>query len=313
MTNTISNFFHYFFHILIEIAPVFFVAIIAAAFIDEYLPDDYIDRFFKNANFITIFNASLIGSLIPICTCGMIPLAYKLCKKGLDWKIIVAFLSAGNACSVAALWLSFFVLGAEITIYRFIVAVSFGILVVYALSLLVPKDFKLEVKENSCSSHSCENDSHHHHEHHSTNRLLNVWIDLKSIFISFAPWLLFAILVASIFHGYFGDISESLANEFQLLDPNSSISTFGAPVIATLVGFPFYFCAGTDVPISKELMLAGISSGTIISFMTASPGINFTSFIVYKQCVGVKKAMIFTAASILVVALLGITLNIFRI
>ena len=135
-------------HLLEEIVPVFVFAILASAILDEFLPDEYLDAFFTEDNrFFPVFNAAFIGALVPICTCGMIPLAYKLFKKGLNWKIITAFLVAGNACSIPALWLTT-VISYKVVVIRLLASVLFGILVAYGLNLFVRNDFKPVVEDS---------------------------------------------------------------------------------------------------------------------------------------------------------------------
>ena len=127
-------FFQHTLSILIEVLPVFFIAVLASSLIDLYLPENYFEEvektFISSSKFkfsIGLILAAILGALIPICTCGMIPLAIGLLKKKLNWKYILAFLLAGNACSIPALILNFGVLGLESTVWRFAFAVIFAL------------------------------------------------------------------------------------------------------------------------------------------------------------------------------------------
>ena len=61
------------YHLLAEILPVFFIAILASSLIDKFLPQDFIDRVSSSKYlFLTVLNASVIGALIPLCTCGIL-------------------------------------------------------------------------------------------------------------------------------------------------------------------------------------------------------------------------------------------------
>ncbi|MBT6843312.1 MAG: hypothetical protein HOA17_05880 [Candidatus Melainabacteria bacterium] len=278
-------------HLFAEISPVFLIAIIASSLIDQFISDEALSYIFDRTNdFVGILIASLIGSLIPICTCGMIPLAIKLHEKGLKWKSLTAFLVAGNASSIPALILTT-TMGMQLTWIRFVSSVVFGILVTYLLMLLAPKDFKLELQT-----------THHHHNHDCCESKKNIWSrlvkDILEISASFLPWIIFAILVAS----YISSISDSasLINFVNSFD-NPLIST----ALASVIAFPFYFCAGADIPISQEFLKLGVPIGTIISFMLASPGVNFTSFVVYRKAVGFKQALVLTLASIVAATCIG--------
>lgn len=279
--------------LLQEILPVFFIAVIASSLLDRFIPDSYIDKVFNQGNeFTNILSASFIGSLLPICTCGMIPLAIKLHEKGLHWKTLCAFLVAGNACSVPALILTG-VMGYKIIWIRLISSILFGILVPYIIAIFAPKDFTLKLNV----------EAHHHETHdeccdHKPSLFSEIIEDIRSMSVSFLPWILLAIAVASLVSAQSSDTK--LINII-LQSNNNIIST----LIASVIAFPFYFCAGSDIPISQELLKIGVPLGTIISFMLASPGVNFTSLMVYKQAIGWKQAWILIVVSILSAAGIG--------
>ncbi len=282
--------------LLQEIVPVFLVAVIAASLIDRFLPDNYIEKIFNRGNeFTNILIASFLGSLLPICTCGMIPLAVKLHEKGLHWKTLCAFLVAGNACSVPALILTE-VMGYEVMWIRLISSVIFGVLVTYIIAIISPQDFKLQLhaKDHHESQDSCcEN---------KPSLFSKILADVYSMSVSFLPWILLAIVIASLVSAQSSDTK--LINII-LQSDNIIIS----PFIASVIGFPFYFCAGADIPISQELFKMGVPLGTIISFMLASPGVNITSLMVYKQAIGWKQAWVLIAVSILSAAGIGIIVS----
>lgn len=287
-----NDFLVHFLHIAAEVLPVFSIAILAAALIDEFLPENFIENYFSKSHILAILNASLIGALVPICTCGMIPLAFKLLKKGLHWKIMTAFLLAGAACSLPALGMTM-VLGIKVTAFRFAVAIIFGVLVTYILAAFAPKDFVLELK-GAPAHHCC---------HKKESRLKRITSDLWMMLKDFLPWILLAAFIATYFHFNFGALSE-----LALISNLQNTKLLG-PLLASIIGFPFYFCAGADVPISRELLMNGVPLGTVLAFMTVSPGINFTSFVVYKQCIGFKKALILTLTAMLSASLIASLIN----
>ena len=123
--------------------------------------------------------------------------------------------------------------------------------------------------------------------------------------VSFLPWILLAVAVASLVSAQNAD--NKLINII-LQSDNIIIS----PLLASLISFPFYFCAGADVPISQELLKAGVPMGTILSLMLASPGVNFTSLMVYKQAIGWKQAWVLIAASVVCAAGIGVVVSFFR-
>ncbi len=267
-----------------EILPIFILAILVAALLDYFLPDD----FFKSSTRLSLPNlllASIIGALIPMCTCGMIPLVHKIHNKGVHWVLLLAFLIAGNASSIPALILSS-VLGYKIVILRLLASIVFGVTVALLAYVLLNK----ETYEMKIAAHtSCC-------EHEVWYRV--IWADIVSMLKTFFPWIILAVVIASLLH------ETNLSALF--LEGNHKILF---PIIGSLIGFPFYFCAGADVPLSQELLRMNVGVGTIISFMLAAPGTNLTSLFVYKQIIGWKHSIWLFVISLITSSLLGVLIN----
>ena len=269
------------------IIPVFLFAVLISAILDKVLPES----FFENVgtchskslqgknNFIPVLFASILGALIPLCTCGMLPLASKLKKKGASWLITISFLTAGNASSVTALFLTF-VLGLKLTLLRFLFAVVFGILVAYIFALF----FKPSIDQN----------------HSATIPPQNIFREFVFLIFSFGPWVLVAIFIAAA-------ISVFLKSD-DVISFAGSKNIF-SPFLLSISSFPFYFCAGADIPISKALLEKGAGIGSVLAFMTASPSVNLTTLIVYQKWLGLKSSIVYLAVSFLACGVLGLIIN----
>jgi uncharacterized protein len=283
-------------HISLEIIPIFLVAIFFSSLIDYFLPEDYFSKTLSSKNqFLNLILAAVLGSLVPICTCGMIPLAVKLNKKGLDWILLVAFLTAGNANSIPAMLLSS-TISYKFVVYRFIVSVVFGILTAYLLKLFVSKDYSLKLETGHCHDDNCCN---------KPSFLKKLLDDLKELSISFLPWIFLAIFLAALMHKYIG-IDSVVAT---MIEPFKE--SIVSPFFLSIIGFPFYFCAGADVPLAKEFLSIGLPFGSVLAFMLAAPGINLTSLFVYKKAVGLKASLVYLTTSIFVLTVLGVVLNLY--
>ena len=338
-------FIEHFIHILFEILPVFFIAVICSSLLEVYLPDGYFEKAgftvltgvkssrklskalkYQLNLFLMILASALLGALIPICTCGMIPLALGLYRKQLDWKIILAFLLAGNACSVPALILNYGIFGLEISLYRLLMAVAFAVLVTYVFifsgEAKIADFIALKLAPDGSSKEPCCEADHHHgnaeiedgdHEddenaeigvleqcHQHKLGANEVWAHIKEDLVAaikqFLPWILLSVALASLLHFNY----ESLT-AFQSVIMNKYLS----PWIFSLVAFPFYFCAGADIPMSQEFLNMGVPTGAVLAFMTASPSVNLTTVFVYKQAFGLKVAIYLTVISVVVIALLS--------
>lgn len=281
-----------FFKLLLDysvgIIPLFVFALLISALLSEALPDSFYEKVLSAKGFTLVIASSIIGALIPLCTCGTIPLASKLKEKGASWLIVISFLTSGNASSITALLLTLAV-GLKITLLRFLFAVVFGILASYIFVLIFKPESMTNKKQDLV-------------QEQTSRKLLvrKVLKEFRGLVLNFSPWVLAAILVASII-GVF-------------LKPHQVVSFAGvhnlfAPFLFSLLGFPFYFCAGADVPIAKSLLVKGAGLGSILAFMTSAPGINLTSFLIYQRWLGLKDTITYLLISVLVCGLLGLAIN----
>src|SRR5467141_2746592 len=107
----------------LDIVPLFLLAIFDGALIEEFVSESFIARFMTGRNPGTMLLGSVVGALIPLCTCGMVPLAVALRRRGGDLKHTFAFLTAGATVSFPVLLLTWKVLGAEWMLVRLLVSI----------------------------------------------------------------------------------------------------------------------------------------------------------------------------------------------
>ena len=276
---------------LISTLPAFLLALLISAIIAETLPEHFFENVLGHKNIVFIFLSSLLGALIPLCTCGMIPLASKLQKKGASWLVVISFLTAGNASSITALFMTM-VLGLKITIFRFLFAVIFGIVVSYVFISFFKPEKSMPVNEERDAVGVL----------HTMPLQVKIFHEFKGLLFCFGPWVLAAVFLGTIISLY---ISPKDIVKF------AGIRNITSPFILLLSGFPFYFCAGSDIPISKTLLEKDASLGSVLAFMTASPGVNFTSLIIYQKWLGVRNALVYLFVSVLVCGVMGMVVNIF--
>ena len=284
----LHNFLQLFLHYSSGLIPAFLFALLISAILAEILPESFFEKILGLNNFISVFLSGAVGALIPLCTCGMIPLANKFQKKGTSWLIVISFLTAGNASCITTLILTSMLLGAKFALYRYLFAVIYGILVTYIFVLF----FKPNVSSQIPDVEVC----------HDKPKWQKIFSEYISLIFSFGPWILVSIIIASLISLF---VSPNFVVHF------AGVKNIFSPFLLAISGFPFYFCGGSDVPISKALLEKGASLGSVLAFMVASPGVNLTSFLVYQKWLGIKNAMIYLVISFGVCGVLGLFINFF--
>jgi len=116
----------------LDVVPLFLLAIFIGALIEEFVSERFIARFMTGRNPGTMLLGSFVGALIPLCTCGMVPLAVALRRRGGDLKHTFGFLTAGAAVSIPVLLLTWRLLGPSWVGIRLLASMALGLLAGYA-------------------------------------------------------------------------------------------------------------------------------------------------------------------------------------
>ena len=71
-----------FLSILIEGAPFILLGTLISGIIDVYLPAGTMDRLLPKRTFPAVLVAGLLGGILPVCECAVVPVIRRLVKKG---------------------------------------------------------------------------------------------------------------------------------------------------------------------------------------------------------------------------------------
>ena len=192
-----------FLSILFEGAPFILLGTLISGFIDIYLPAGTMDRLLPRRKFPAILVAGLLGTILPVCECAVVPVIRRLVKKGLPVSCALTYMLAApivNPITALSTWKAFkgpeipfgegvsysasLVMTASRLGLGFLVAVLVGVVVArIPLAKLLRQRLveSIEKDDNHGHSHSrshdhdhkgCDHDHHHHegcdhdHDHH---------------------------------------------------------------------------------------------------------------------------------------------------
>ena len=293
----------------IEILPFFLLAIFLGALIEEVVTEKTILRFLTGTSPETMVLASAVGAALPLCTCGMVPLAVSLRRRGSDLKHTIAFLTAGAAVSIPVVLLTWKVLGAWWALVRFVASIVFGLLVGYASTrvlrsveerskgapepvTLVPLAGKTAVVTGSLGAAVAAPAQ----RSRPVKVLRRFWGQIKE----YGPWVL---------------VSLALAALIDALVPRHWVEvlygqkTFTGTLLAALTGVPFYFCSGAELPLVHLLLGKGMGVGPATSMMLSAPIVNILTLGVVSKWLGARGALAYlglcVAAAVLTAMAVG--------
>ncbi|MDP3143008.1 MAG: permease, partial [Candidatus Omnitrophota bacterium] len=155
-----THFLHILAHYSWEILPAVAVGFLLSGIIQEFIPTNLVEKHLGGKGIKPILYTTLVGTLLPICCWGSLPVAVSLHKKGARLGPILAFLVATPATSVSALLVTWRLLGLKFTIFIFFSVILMGMAMGLAGNLfrVKPKTAKSSIcpeceKEEKCHIH----------------------------------------------------------------------------------------------------------------------------------------------------------------
>ena len=273
----------------LEIVPFFLLALALAAVLEEILPERTITRFLTGRHPATMLLASTTGALIPLCTCGMVPLAVSLRRRGSDMKHTFAFLTAGAAVSVPVLGLTWKILGWDWMLVRLLASVVFGLVAGYGANWLLRGATETSARAAPTSHASAALAPP---RPRWLSMLCRLWGQLKEYF----PWVVVSLALAAIVN---------------VLVPRHIVhvlygqKTAVGALLGALTGLPFYFCSGAELPLVAELLQKGMGRGPALSMLLAVPIVNILTFGVVARWIGAKASLVYLLLCVAGAALIG--------
>ncbi len=238
--------------------------------------------------------ASLIGVPLPICSCGVIPLAAHLEKNGVKKSAILSFIISTPTTGIESIFATYSLLGPIFALLRpliaFITGISTG-----SFYMFITKDYKKEpVKEASTA----------YKKKIKPGQIISkiftyAFFDLVE---SSGKWIIIGIIVGGI-------ITTILPSNLYLM---KDLGIFSYPIIL-IISIPLYICATGSIPIAAALIQKGFSLGAAFLFLFAGPATNTATLSFVLGKLGKKTFLLYILSILLFGTLGGIILDSFNI
>lgn len=279
-----------------DMSPYLLFGFAVAGLLHVFVSVDAIARHLGKNSIGSVIKAVVLGIPLPLCSCGVIPAAVALKKKGASKGAVISFLIATPITGVDSIFATYSLMGLLFTVAR-IVAASVAALVAGVLTnFLVPSDFHAHGIEEgyddkcpTCNPREEMSGGHGAHGHGIGEYFRYTFFELVG---DIWKWLLIGTLIGGI-------IAYAVPEAF--IESHLG-SGWQAMLIMLVVGIPMYVCATGSIPIAAALMLKGMSPGAALVFLLAGPATNAITITVVSKELG-KGA---TALYVLCVAVMSI-------
>lgn len=293
-----------FFNALLELShamsPYILFGLLFAGILHELVPDSIVTKHLGNENIGSVIKSTLFGIPLPVCSCGVIPLASSIKKSGASKGATLSFLISTPITGIDSILATYGMFGWVFTIYRvltsMIIAMVAGILTNYLDKEVIEE--KIQEKKSCCSStNSCSS------EKEQTKKRFSFVSSMRYAFVTLLgdiakPLLIGLLLGALITVAIPQNLSEVLI-EYSWL----------SYLIAIVIAVPMYVCATASLPIAAALMLAGVSPGAAFVFLSAGPATNTVTIGVVKTMLGKVSLYIYLGTIIVGSIIFGLGLD----
>jgi len=268
--------------------------LIVAGIMREFISDDFIKKNLGGKGLLSAIKATVLGLPLPLCSCGVIPLAASLRKSGAGKGAVVSFFISTPMTGADSIIATYGVFGWLITLFR-VISASVAAIVAGVFTDIFTSEEDMEIKTSCCCSGSCcEKETLA--KPTLANRVKNIFsYSFGELLGDLAYPLLTGLLMAAL-------ITLFITPEFA----GNSIGIAGGYLIAFLAGIPLYVCSISAIPIALSLLVAGFSPGAAFIFLAGAPATNIIAINVIKDMLGRRGMMIYLISIIAVTLVFAI-------
>lgn len=269
-----------------HILPFFLVSIVLGAAVNVWDgAQERLQRVLGTHPLKTILIASLLGTLSPFCSCGVIPVITGMLAAGIPLAPVLAFWIASPLMDPETFVITYAELGWSFAIGRTVAAFGLGLIAgVIGLRLKREDHLKEAVLRSQIQSGygiSCNPPD---------TKWKQFMKHVQKLTLYLGKWLLLAFVLEAFIVRYVP--SSWIA---QLLGVQNA---FAIP-IAAIVGVPLYINTFSAVPIISGLLTKGMAAGAALTFLVAGPATSIPAMIAVTAVSKKKLFMIYVAISLL--------------
>jgi len=286
--NYINNFFNIFIHYCSELWFVLAVGFLISGFFYKFIPTSMVERHLGNRGLRPIFIASLIGTFLPVCCIGSLPIAVTLRKKGAALGAVLAFMVATPATSISALVVCWKLMGLTFTIFIFFAIIVMAIImggVVNNVPVKPDSDLDVATKSKCCQS---KLDSGEDHPEAISEKIKGaVYYAFVTIPKEMGGEILIGIGVASFITVF--EPLQHLIREY--------LTGAVGYIFILVVGLVTYVCSTASVPMADALIHSGLTYGQALCYLLVGPITSYSTILVIRKDFG--KRILFVYLSII--------------
>ncbi len=270
--------------IVFEMAPYILLGFLFAGLLNEFVKPRTMARHLSGRGLLPVIKAAALGVPLPLCSCGVLPTAVSLRRRGASRAASTSFLIATPQTGVDSIAATYSLLGLPFAMIRPVAALVGAVAGGWAVGRFGGEEKAASDEESCCAVGEEEASSG---DASPGRRLLRAvrygFVDMVG---SVGGWLVIGLIVAALITV---TVPESF---FTALSDNRLLAMLAVVAVAV----PMYVCATGSIPIAMSLMMKGLSPGIAFVMLMAGPAANFASVMILSRTNGRRATAIYIAS-----------------
>lgn len=263
--------------VLGQMAPYLLLGFLMAGVLSVWLSPAWVARHLHGRRRWAPVKAALFGVPLPLCSCGVIPVAAALRRHGAGRGATAAFLMSTPQTGVDSILATYGLLGPLIAVFRPVAAFLSGALTGVLVDRLAPE---------TPAPGANESESEIIEETRDPRR--PAWLRaLRHGFVTLPGDIHRAVLIGLA-------ISAALGALFPPGFLREHIGQgWGSILLMLALGVPLYVCSTGSIPIAVGLIHAGVSPGAALVFLITGPATNAAALATFVKLLGLRATAIY--------------------
>lgn len=314
-----------FFSVLVGAMPFMVIAAFGSAILEVFVSKDAIARLVPRRGFLGVLLAPLVGLVVPMCECGIVPVARRMVQKGVPGAAAVTFMLSNpviNPLSIYSTYLAFPGFRAMVVwriLLTYIAAVIIGMVVYFLMKgkeneAMLNERFSLPVAATAEGAHghdhghgpalSCDcghDHGEHSHEGQSFGQKFQAMLDHAATeFFDVSKYFI---------------IGSALAAISQALIDRPVLESIGGGVVTSvlvMIAFAFVLCICSEADAFVAANFAStFTPGALLAFLVAGPMTDIKNTLMMQGAFRRRFVWLLNTLIIGLTAALTITLNLY--
>lgn len=277
------------------------VSLLVGGLVREFLPTTRLRTAMHRAGPYGVAGAVGLGALLPMCSCGVIPLAVSLYISGARLAAVIGFAVATPVINPAAVILSYALLGPELTLAY----VAFGLVAPFLMGYIVERGGAKPTPVAAHLESCCGAGDSAAADAAAAPLGRRIGRALRWGFGELGPTL-----------GLYIGVGAALAGALAVAVPDDWIGRYlgaSAPIaslfLVALLGASIYVCAVAHIPLVAALLAAGAGPGAAIVFLVTGAATNLPEFVALQRVLGTRAVLLYVGGLVGLSLLAGALVN----